>query len=90
MGVGPGGVARWRNLQAQADRRCTAVIADNGLVGGARQPINLRPQVADIPRLLGRVIENVQRPEDLSVIGSEVDKVIRPDMVTVFWSQPYA
>jgi len=59
------------------------------LVGKARQPINLRPQVADIPRLLGRVIENVQRPEDLSVIGSEVDKVIPPDMVTVFWSQAY-
>jgi len=36
------------------------------------------------------LIQNVQRPEDFSVVGSVMDKIIRPDVVTVLWPQPYA
>jgi len=34
--------------------------------------------------------ENIQRPEDRSVIRSVVDKVIQPDVVAILWPQPYA
>jgi hypothetical protein len=36
------------------------------------------------------LIENIQRPKDLPVIGSVVNKVIRPDMIAVLWPQPQA
>ena len=35
-------------------------------------------------------VHNVQRPEDLAVVGSVMDKIIGPDMVAVLWPQPYA
>jgi hypothetical protein len=36
------------------------------------------------------LVQNVQRPEDLAIVGSVMDKIIRPDVVTVLWPQPYA
>ena len=36
------------------------------------------------------LIENIQRPKDLPVIGSVVNKVIRLDMIAVLWPQPQA
>ncbi len=36
------------------------------------------------------LIQNVQRSEDLSVVGPLVDKIIRPDVVAVLWPQSYA
>ena len=41
---------------------------------------------ADCQAFTAVLIQNVQRPEDLSVVGSVVDKIIRPDVVAVLWS----
>ena len=41
---------------------------------------------ADCQAFTAVLIQNVHRPEDLSVVGSVVDKIIRPDVVAVLWS----
>ena len=36
------------------------------------------------------LIDDVQRAKDLSVVGTTMHEVIRPDVIAVFWSQPDA
>ncbi len=36
------------------------------------------------------LIQNVQRPEDLPVVGSVMEEILRPDAVAVLWPQPHA
>lgn len=33
--------------------------------------------------------KSVQRPKHLAVIGAPMNKIIRPDLIAVFWPQPY-
>ena len=44
----------------------------------------------DCQTFTAMLVQNVQCPEDFSIVGSVMDKIIGPDVVAALWPQPHA